>query len=106
MPVEAAVVFTKDAFTPAPGQFNALNQTAVNSAAYDAASNQSGIGGFSRTHDAENRIVQSILNGITTTFAYDGEGRRVKKGSTTANRPYQAEEFRFPDSLGSPRLKP
>jgi RHS repeat-associated protein len=48
--------------------------------AYDAAGNLTAIGGFTFAYDAENRLVSSTLNSITTNYAYDGEGRRVKKG--------------------------
>ncbi len=81
MGVEAAVRFSTDLFTPAPTQFNPFNQTTVNGAEYDAAGNQKKIGGYSRAYDAENRMVSSTLAGVTNTFAYDGEGRRVKKDS-------------------------
>jgi RHS repeat-associated protein len=48
---------------------------------YDAAGNLTAIGAFAFEYDAENRLVSSTLNSVTTTYAYDGEGRRVKKGS-------------------------
>ncbi len=54
---------------------------------YDAAGNLTAIGGFTFAYDAENRLVSSTLNSITTNYVYDGEGRRVKKtraGQTTA----------------------
>ncbi len=58
------------------------NRVTVNNATYDNAGNQTAIGGFSFTFDAENRVTSSTIVGNTTTYAYDGEGRRVKKGST------------------------
>jgi RHS repeat-associated protein len=48
---------------------------------YDAAGNLTAIGGFTFAYDAENRLVSSTLNSVTTNYVYDGEGRRVKKGS-------------------------
>jgi len=53
---------------------------------YDAAGNQTAIGGFSFTYDAESRLVSSTLNGVTATYAYDGEGRRVKKGAVAEGK--------------------
>jgi YD repeat-containing protein len=50
-------------------------------ASCDAAGNQTAIGGFTFAYDAENRLVSSTLNSVTTNYVYDGEGRRVKKGS-------------------------
>jgi RHS repeat-associated protein len=71
-------------FTPAsPAWFNA-NGCLVNTslgASCDAAGNQTAIGGFTFAYDAENRLVSSTLNRVTTNYIYDGEGRRVKKGS-------------------------
>ncbi|GIU78544.1 MAG: hypothetical protein KatS3mg005_1782 [Bryobacteraceae bacterium] len=71
-------------FTPAsPAWFNAKNQL-VNpqlGITYDAAGNLTAIGGFTFAYDAENRLVSSTLNSVTTNYVYDGEGRRVKKGS-------------------------
>jgi YD repeat-containing protein len=47
---------------------------------YDAAGNLTATGGFTFGYDAEGRLVSSTLNGVTTAYAYDSEGRRVKKG--------------------------
>ena len=30
-------------------------------------------------YDAENRLTQSVVSGVTATYVYDGDGRRVKK---------------------------
>ena len=46
---------------------------------YDAGGNQTAIGGFASTYDAENKLKASTINNYTTTYFYDGEGRRVKK---------------------------
>ncbi|MFZ5927634.1 MAG: hypothetical protein ACOYX1_09320 [Acidobacteriota bacterium] len=71
-------------FTPvSPTWFNVKNQL-VNpqlGIAYDAAGNLTAIGGFAFQYDAENRLVSRTLNSVSTDYAYDGEGRRVKKGS-------------------------
>lgn len=75
-------------FTPvAQSNFNDRNQLLIQNSIYDAAGNQTAIGGFTFAYDAENRLVSSTLNSITTNYVYDGEGRRVKKtraGQTTA----------------------
>jgi len=69
-------------FTPVSASWFDGNNRMVNTGlgiGYDAAGNQTAIGGFTFAYDAENRLVSSTLNGVTTTYAYDGEGRRVKK---------------------------
>jgi len=69
-------------FTPASPSWFDGNNRMVNAQlgiTYDAAGNQTAIGGFTFAYDAENRLVSSTLNSVTTTYAYDGEGRRVKK---------------------------
>ena len=71
-------------FTPAsPSWFDGNNRlvNAVLGIQYDAAGNLTAIGGFTFAYDAEDRLVSSTLNSVTTTYAYDGEGRRVKKGT-------------------------
>jgi len=72
-----------DSFTPtSASNFNTKNQVVLQSAQYDAAGNQKVIGGYSSLYDAESRVRSSTINSVTTTFEYDGESRRVKKGST------------------------
>jgi RHS repeat-associated protein len=71
-------------FTPASAAWFDGNNRMVNAGLgiqYDAAGNLTAIGGFTFGYDAENRLVSSTLNGVTATYAYDGEGRRVKKGA-------------------------
>jgi YD repeat-containing protein len=48
---------------------------------YDLAGNQLSRYAGSFTYDAEGRLKTSTINTATTTFEYDGEGRRVKKGN-------------------------
>jgi RHS repeat-associated protein len=71
--------------------FNSNNQITANGGAYDGG-NQTAYGGFQFDYDAENRQIESrMMNGSivlnTTDYAYDADGRRVKKaitgGSTT-----------------------
>jgi RHS repeat-associated protein len=50
---------------------------------YDLAGNQLSRYAGSFTYDAEGRLKTSTINTATTTFEYDGEGRRVKKGNET-----------------------
>ncbi len=77
-----ANVVTRHSFTPAAASnFDAANRLIIQSSAYDPAGNQTAIGGYTFTYDAENRLKTSKLGEITTTYAYDGEGRRVKKGN-------------------------
>ena len=65
--------------------FNSTNRL-VNSAlpvGYDLSGNQNAVGGNGSTYDGENRMLTSTINSVTTSYAYDGDGRRVKKGAVT-----------------------
>ncbi len=79
-------------FTPAaPTNFDSTNHLQVQgqSTSYDGAGNQSTIGGYQFTYDAENRMTSSMINGGTAQYGYDGDGRRVTKtmsGATTTLR--------------------
>src|SRR5574341_409654 len=53
--------------------------------AYYRGGNQMLIGGYTFTYDAERRLKTSSINNVTTTYVYDGEGRRVKKVSSGGN---------------------
>jgi YD repeat-containing protein len=68
------------AFTPtASSNFNSSNRLLNNGALYDLSGNQTTIGGYTNTFDAESRLATSTLNSITATYSYDGEGRRVQE---------------------------
>jgi RHS repeat-associated protein len=70
------------------------------------------------SYDAENRIVNATVNSATTGYGYDGEGRRVRKGSTVYVRDAfgkvaaeyggevqeYATQYLTADHLGSTRL--
>ncbi len=80
--VTQANVVTRHSFTPAAASnFDAANRLIIQSSAYDPAGNQTAIGGYTFTYDAENRLKTSAIGGNATTYVYDGEGRRVKKGN-------------------------
>jgi hypothetical protein len=74
-------------FTPtAASNFDATNRLHVNNAGYDPSGNgnQTGIGGYSYTYDAESRLVTANLASGSTQissagYVYDGEGQRVQK---------------------------
>ncbi|MBI4752294.1 MAG: hypothetical protein HY774_27715 [Acidobacteria bacterium] len=51
---------------------------------YDPAGNVIIDNGKSFKYDAENRMVEAVVNGVTTSYRYDGEGRRIKKTVSTA----------------------
>jgi YD repeat-containing protein len=75
-------------FTPVSAEwYDARNRiTGAPSAGFDAAGNQTQLGGYHFDFDAENRLTASTINDVRTTYSYDGEGRRVKKvagGNTT-----------------------
>src|ERR1039457_2831824 len=113
-------------FTPtAATNYNSNNQLAAtfHTSAYDFAGNQTGIGGYIFPDDAENRQYTSAVNG-TTTYTYDGEGRRVMKTTGTAQTVYVYDAtgevtaeystaappqvgtlYLTPDHLGSTRLE-
>jgi RHS repeat-associated protein len=66
--------------------FNSNNQIEANGGTYDGG-NQTAYGGFQFDYDAENRQIESRqMNGAivlnTTDYAYDADGRRVKKAVT------------------------
>ena len=64
------------------GRNNRVNENAGMS--YDAAGNVIFDNGKSFKYDAENRMVEAMVNGVTTRYRYDGEGRRIKKTVGTA----------------------
>lgn len=61
---------------------NQLLTTNASTATYDFAGNQQSLGGFGFTWDAESRLTQSTINSASTSYLYDGEGRRVNKSTT------------------------
>jgi YD repeat-containing protein len=117
----ASTNFAAGSFTPRTSTWYNANNRLVNTGlgiTYDSAGNQTAIGGYANTFDAENRLTSSTINSVTTSYAYDGEGRRVKKGSMVmvydASGNLAAEyggavtsagrEYLTGDSLGSTRL--
>ena len=84
-----------DPFTPSQSWINAANNRLVNAGlgiGYDAAGNQTSIGGYARSYDGENRLKTAVQGTATTEYSYDGDGRRVKKvqGSATTVYVYDA----------------
>ncbi|MBE0656370.1 MAG: hypothetical protein IH602_01705 [Bryobacteraceae bacterium] len=80
----ASTNFAAGSFTPRTSTWYNASNRLVNTGlgiAYDLAGNQTAIGGYTNTFDAENRLTSSTINSVTTSYAYDGEGRRVKNGS-------------------------
>jgi YD repeat-containing protein len=78
--VSSASGLSTSSFTPVTSNwFNAQNRLTGMGATYDGAGNRTAIGGFAFSYDAENRLKTSTINNSTTTYLYDGEGRRVKK---------------------------
>jgi RHS repeat-associated protein len=112
------------AFTPtASSNFNSSNRLLNNGALYDLSGNQTTIGGYTNTFDAESRLATSTLNSITATYSYDGEGRRVQRvaSGVTTQYVYDAQgqlaaefssqaptvtgtEYLITDDLGSTRM--
>ena len=84
---------TLNSFTPVgSSNFDANNRLLIQGSTYNAAGNQTVIGGFGNTYDSENRQVTSTIGGVTTTYTYDGDGQRVQKvsGGTTTVYVYDA----------------
>ena len=60
--------------------YGANNQLSIpGSTTYDNAGNQTVLGGYNSTFDAEGRMTSTTVNGATTSYVYDGEGQRVAK---------------------------
>jgi len=60
---------------------NTLNRIADTGFSYDAAGNLNAEPQKTYTYDAENRMTQSVVSGVTATYVYDGDGKRLKKSS-------------------------
>jgi len=78
---------------PTSNVYNANNQNV--SQQYDAAGNQTSFANFYNfAYDAENRLTseQNYMGGLSATYAYDGEGHRVRKvaGANTTIYVYDA----------------
>ncbi|MBL0155550.1 MAG: RHS repeat-associated core domain-containing protein [Bryobacterales bacterium] len=85
---ETSASLPTDSFTPTTASwFNEKNQlkNLVLPATPDpnGTGNLIAIGGYQLTYDGENRLATSKLGTVTTTYDYDGDGRRVKKGAVT-----------------------
>jgi len=72
----------------------------ISSATYDAAGNEAVMGAYTLTYDGENRQTSSYdsVAQVTTTYAYDAEGRRVEKdmpgpNNTTVKNVYAYDAF-------------
>ena len=104
--VSASTGLGVDPFMPTVAtNFNLLNRLDVMSSEYDAAGNQKKIGGFDFVSDAESRLVSSTQLGVTTTFGYDGMGKRVtkEKGGLRTTFVYDAMG-RLAEDYGGPQM--
>jgi RHS repeat-associated protein len=83
-----------NSFTPtASTNFDGANHLLTGGASYSDPSNiltgnQTVIGGYTLTYDAENRVSSSAIQSNTTTYVYDGNGHRVMKSTGTAATTY------------------
>jgi RHS repeat-associated protein len=66
-------VYTVDAGT---NRLTSVNGVAMS---YDAAGNQTNDGSGQRTYDAENRMLTATNGGVSSSYTYDADGRRVKR---------------------------
>jgi RHS repeat-associated protein len=79
--------YNVSSFSPTgTSNFDANNRLGVNNSAYDPSGvgNQTAIGGYTYTFDAENRMISANLGGGGTEvssagYVYDGQGQRVQK---------------------------
>jgi YD repeat-containing protein len=68
--------------------YSSVNQ--ITSWGYDAGGNITSVAvlGRSSTYDAENRQISVALYGQTTTYAYDGDGHRVQRVTSSGTTAY------------------
>ncbi|MCZ2078487.1 MAG: RHS repeat-associated core domain-containing protein, partial [Bryobacterales bacterium] len=57
------------------------------------------MGGYRQSYDGENRLRESTVGGVTTTYSYDGQGRRVKKESAEGGEVYSTTVYVY-DAAG------
>jgi RHS repeat-associated protein len=65
-----------------PNHVHAVTSIGSDTFTYDGNGNMRTAPGRTMTWDAENRMSSITQNGVTTTFAYDPSGQRIRKGST------------------------
>ena len=76
--------FAQSSFMPISGAaYDVDNRLTMGGATYDLSGNQLQIGGYGLHYDAESRMTSSTVNGVTTSYGYDGDGRRVIRSSPT-----------------------
>jgi RHS repeat-associated protein len=66
---------------------------------YDANGNQTEAGSTEYTYDLANRLVSATSGGETTTYAYDGDGNRLRESAGS-----QARAYLWDTSFGLPQL--
>jgi len=65
-----------NSFTPlASSNFDANNRLNIQGSTYNAAGDQTVIGGYVNAYDAENQVKTSTIGGVTTTYVYECAGR-------------------------------
>jgi RHS repeat-associated protein len=80
--VNSASGIAASTFTPlSQSAYGVKNQLLSNGGGYDSGGNQTAMGSYAFTWDAENRMAATILGGATTNYLYDAEGRRVWKAN-------------------------
>lgn len=75
---------TPTAEVPQASGWYGTNNNQISAWSYDNAGNVTAIANMQRSfaHDAESRQASATINGQTTTYSYDGDGRRVRKSVT------------------------
>jgi len=85
---------TTSPFTPiASSNFDTNNRLQIQNTQYDLAGNLQQLGGYTSVWDSEERLFSSSINGVTTSYAYDGDGHRVLKQSPAATTVYLYDAF-------------
>ncbi len=83
-----------NSFTPTVStNFDTLNRLQVQNTQYDGAGNLVVIGGYTFAYDGDDHLATSALSASTTTYGYDGLGRRVNRQTPQGRTIYVYDAF-------------
>ena len=71
-----------------PNHKHAVSSAGSATYQYDANGNMTNRAGDTLTYDVENRLTNVVKGGVTTSFAYNGDGTRVKRSVSNAGTTY------------------
>jgi RHS repeat-associated protein len=75
--------------------------TATTSISYDNNGNVTAVGSSTYSYDFDNHMTQSIVNGITTNYAYDAFGNRISQASGGASTFYPNKFYSITSTTGA-----